>query len=118
MRGPAYFESQLPIRNAVNGKAPGVRTACLYLMDRKTLRGAVYADDTLRTQTGATYGPGDGTVLARSASVPCQQWADMGEDVSLEPFHLGPTVGHRESLQAPEIIERVLELLRSRDSIR
>ena len=52
--------------------------------------------------------PGDGTVSSISVTGPCTQWKNNGENVSIEPFHLGKKVTHRAALSSDEIIDRVV----------
>ena len=110
--GLRFLDIQQGLRDSVLNKGPGVKsTSCLYLVDVPTSVGSVYADANLTKHVKDLTLPGDGTVSAISVAGPCTQWKNNGENVSLEPFHLGKKVTHRAALSSVEIIDRVVEKL-------
>ena len=108
--GLKFLGIQQNLRDSVLNKGPGVKsTSCLYLVDVPTPVGSVYADANFRKHVKDLTLPGDGTVSSISITGPCTQWKNNGENVSIEPFHLGEKVTHRAALSSDEIIERVVE---------
>ena len=108
--GLKFLGIQQNLRDSVLNKGPGVKsTSCLYLVDVPTPVGSVYADANFRKHVKDLTLPGDGTVSSISVTGPCTQWENNGENVSIEPFHLGKKVTHRAALSSDEIIDRVVE---------
>ena len=110
--GLKFWNIQEELRNSVLNKSPGVKsTSCLFLLDVPTPIGSIYADNMLRKHVKDFFLPGDGTVSSISVEGPCTIWKNQGENISIEPFHLGKKVTHKAALSSMEIINRVVEKL-------
>eukprot|EP00946_MAST-07B_sp_MAST-7B-sp1_P000306 g306.t1 len=109
---PEQFAS---MRSKLVDNGPGVPTHCLYLSQVPTMLGMSVKGENLEDLVRTSAGAGDGDVVADSVKKACNVWNALPEaehpKVVCEEVTTKKFADHQSMLWAPEIVQRVLELV-------